>query len=497
MARVVSHVDGRYMGDLQVELLNDVGRDMNRSGSIITVSYLSPFYGVTNVLHNSENNDYNGTQKSYGFWMIPPDPGTLVMVIFVNGVASKGYWIGCVQDDYMNFMVPGLAATELSTQPGKGRQVVAEYNKKKNKLEHADQTMVAKPPHPFQKVLETQGLAKDDIRGITTSSARREFPSMVFGISTPGPIDRKAGAPTGKVGKSESKINDAFVSRLGGTTFVMDDGDDNFLRKTHPKDGPPVYASVENGENGMPDIPHNELVRIRTRTGHQILLHNSEDLIYIGNSRGTAWIELTSNGKIDIYAEDSVSIHTKKDFNFFAGNDVNIEATNNINIKAGANLNVETGSAYNLAVGTDNKILIKGNQSTTVNGTCQIKTGAFSQTISGAYNLTAGNTAITAGSLDINASGATKITGSSTDISGGSKVNITAGRIDFNGPTPAATASRNTPGEAPPTPEPIPTGEDGIVQRKPDHEPWAGHENLHNSGLKYTTATDTFKKIGK
>ncbi|MFM6199336.1 MAG: hypothetical protein ACKPE1_09375, partial [Dolichospermum sp.] len=66
-------------------------------------------------------------------------------------------------------------------------------------------------------------------------------------------------------------------------SFVMDDGD---------KDG------------------QNELVRIRTRTGHQILLHNSADLIYIANAKGTAWVELTSNGKIDIFAQDSVSIHT-------------------------------------------------------------------------------------------------------------------------------------------------------------------------------------------
>ena len=51
----------------------------------------------------------------------------------------------------------------------------------------------------------------------------------------------------------------------------------------------------------------------------QILLHNSEDLIYIGNGRGTAWVELTSNGKIDVYAKDSINFRTETDLNIKAG----------------------------------------------------------------------------------------------------------------------------------------------------------------------------------
>mgnify|MGYP004173768169 CR=1 FL=1 len=45
------------------------------------------------------------------------------------------------------------------------------------------------------KLLIDQGLANDNVRGNTTSSARRESPSQVFGISTPGPLDKTSGAP--------------------------------------------------------------------------------------------------------------------------------------------------------------------------------------------------------------------------------------------------------------------------------------------------------------
>jgi hypothetical protein len=486
------------MGALQVELLNDVGRNLNVTGSILQVKYLSPFYGVTGSQFVTDNNDYNGTQKSYGMWMVPPDVGTTVMVIFVNGDAAQGYWIGCVQDEYMNFMIPGLAATETTQPPSGKRKVVAEFNKKTNKLVHSDQTQVPKPVHPFQQVLESQGLADDDVRGITTSSARREIPSSVFGISTPGPVDRKPGAPTGKVGKRESLIESSFISRLGGTTFVMDDGDDNFLRKTHAKDGPPVYASVENGENGITDIPHNELVRIRTRTGHQILLHNSEDLIYIANARGTAWIELSSNGKIDIYAEDSVSIRTKKDFNFFADGNISMECLKDFKLKVGGSIGIEAGGDYSLLTENSN-IQVNGEQNITV-------TSDYKLTIGGGKNeaiatdlkvdVGAGSYFTSTNAMNIRSEANFISSSTSTNIAGGSEVNIAAGKINLNGPAGAPPASAAG-AEIAEQGTPLPLTEGSVVARIPDREPWAGHENLHGSAQSYSTATDTFKKIGK
>ena len=359
LAKVVSHLIPSYMGVLEVELLRPVGNDKS-SGQLHQVKMMSPFWGSTSVDYTSDTaNDYNNTQKSYGMWFVPPDVGNTVMVIFIDGDPKRGYWIGCIPDENMNFMVPGIAATEQVVEGG-GRLPVGEYNKKANP-QIPDATKIKKPKHPLADVLTTQGLVKDDIRGITTSSSRRELPSSVFGISTPGPVDKAPGAKTGKVGKADSAI-ETFVSRLGGTTFVMDDGDDKFLRKTKASDGPPVYVSVEQGETGgKKDIPHNELMRIRTRTGHQILLHNSEDLIYIGNARGTTWIELTSNGKIDIYAQDSISVHTDQDLNFTAGRDINLTAGQNINLNAGGTLNQQSTGQLNIRSGAAGKIYAAGN----------------------------------------------------------------------------------------------------------------------------------------
>jgi uncharacterized protein (DUF2345 family) len=344
-AIIVNHLDRTYTGTLEVELVkyDSAGNFPRRSGQLIQARYLSPFYGVTPAQGLTANDGYERTQKSYGFWAIPPDVGTRVLVIFVEGNISNAYWIGCVQDRFMNFMVPdGRPCTRNTTQATPSELAnlklpVGEYNKN---FENGDAVNPAYFPRPYNKdftaILEVQGTLIDEARGTTTTSAVREIPSMVFGMSTPGPLDKRNTHPTAEYGPEQSLIELPF-NRLGGSSFVMDDGDDKFVRATHASDGPPIYINKEDGEEGGDEtIPQNELIRFRTRTGHQIVMHNSEDFIYIANSRGTAWIELTSDGKIDIYAQDSISLFTENDFNVHAMRDINMEAGRNINMRASA-----------------------------------------------------------------------------------------------------------------------------------------------------------------
>lgn len=535
LATVISNIDPTYMGTLEVELLRPVGGS-GGEGQLHQVAFMSPFYGYTSSDYlGSDPDDYNNTQKSYGMWMMPPDVGVTVMVIFIDGDPKRGYWIGCIPDENMNFMVPGIAATQRVTEDVDfdkkdryGRVPVAEYNKiTPGNNTPSDPTQNLKPRHPLAKILEDQGLLFDDARGITTSSARREAPSMVFGISTPGPFDKRPGAKNAPWGKREHQIPSTPVSRLGGTTFVMDDGDDKFLRKTTPSEGPPDYASVENGETeGDPTLLHNELFRIRTRTGHQILFHNTEDLIYISNARGTSWIELTSDGKIDIYAKDSISVHTANDLNFYADRDINMEAGRNINIKATDKEAVgdptASGRIQVEAVGNFIKI-VNGNVFTQVDGTQDnVVTGAVTQSFEATWDVTTGDqTNLTIGAgFDLNTSDVNKLTsGGDMNISA-ANTTVSGGNINFNGPT-AATAGSAT-AATPPTPlETIdnPTEVEGetitsIMARIPTMEPYPHHENLDGTLFKpdatdreaataitvpdawksYSTNTDTFKK---
>jgi hypothetical protein len=524
LAKVISHLDATYMGMLEVQILRDVGAT-DSEGQLHQVKYMSPFFGKTDVSYNSKNDDYNGTQKSYGMWMVPPDVGAIVMIIFVEGNPKRGYWIGCVQDANMNFMIPGYAATENNVEGGfedsdgiKATRVpVAEYNKNIHNTS-SDVTKIVKPMHPFAKKLLAQGLLKDDTRGLTTSSARREVPSMVFGVSTPGPVDKNG--PTGPIGKKEHLVKNAPISRLGGSSFVMDDGDDKYLRRKSPSSGGPSYAAVEENElDGDVSRPHNELIRLRTRTGHQILLHNSEDLIYIGNSRGTAWIELTSDGKIDVYAEDSISLHTKQDFNFYAKRDFNFEAGRNFNIKVKGEMHTNVLQDHILIVDGNQKVEIKqdvnitydqtfkhhvkqqvdwifdqginwkvgGDVNSVVGGNTKVKiSGNVDETVSGnkAYTNGGNYQLNTGGNNNFQAGGNTNILTSGNHLE-------TASAIHMNGPTAATAVTAADPGSAdtaelpqvlkthvlpgPPHGDPYATV---IMRRVPTHESYPQHENI-------------------
>ena len=471
LAEVTNHLDPTYMGGLEVALIKSIPSVTKEQGETYVVRHLSPFGGNTSSRHEGTNSsDFNDVQKSYGMWFVPPDVGTTVMVIFIDGDPNQGYWMGCVTDVFQNHMVPGIAASrqvemtdEQRRKYGTDYLPVAEFHKKSKDLANPNPERFKKPIHPFADRLVQQGLLLDTIRGVTSSSARREVPSGVFGISTPGPLDDSAGAKRGKIGYTGN--SQAPVSRLGGSTFVMDDGD-------------------VNGQN--------ELVRLRTRTGHQILLHNTNDLIYIGNSKGTAWIELTSNGKIDIYAQDSVSIHTEHDFNFRADRDINIEAGRNINVRAGENMETNVAGYQFLSVDGDQKTFVRGDVDM-VFGPSKIYAETFDHYVAGEYKLSA------LGAVSVGSNGNINIgTAAVMNLGADSNILVTGANIHLNGPSAAEPSVADTAVAPPYLPlfsvpnRKVDAGwansvfyNSGtittIMQRVPTHEPWPQHEAINPS----------------
>jgi hypothetical protein len=463
MAKVVGYLDPGLMSGLEVSLSRDNGNTIGDLGQTYTVRYASPFYGVTAYENLGLNKtDYNDTQKSYGMWFPTPEIGTTVLCAFVDGNTAEGFWFACVPSKFMNHMIPAIGgsnAVELTPEQKKKYDTtlplpVAEINRKTNSLDKSLETnKIKKPVHPIADVFLEQGLLEDDVRGTTTSTSRRSIPNTVFGISTPGPVDRGIDAKKQFIGKRQAQSPSTVpVSRLGGTQLVFDDGDDQFIRKKPAGQGPLEYADTLKKEKGNTNIPYNEYVRLRTRTGHQILLHNSEDLIYIGNARGTSWIELTSNGKIDVYAQDSVSIHSENDVNIRADRDINLEAGRNVNMKAaGGNIQLEAVGNLNLIAAQNGKI-----------------------TVGAGFDLVSGS------GTKLSSGGATNIKSSGTNIDGGN-INLNSGLAVAA--TPASTLSTHAN---------IKTSSSStwgnkkrysagtlqsIMKRIPMHEPWALHEN--------------------
>lgn len=540
LAKVVSVLDPTFNGKLKVTILRTQGNDPKTESQTYLVSPAFPFFGYTpyEALGNNPN-DFNDTQKTYGMWFVPPDVGVTVMVVFADGDPSQGYWFACVPPTFSNHMVPAIAGTtEVAISDADKKKYdtkqplpTGDINKRHNAIaQEINPEKIKKPIHPIADRFLEQGTLEDDVRGVVTSTGRRQNPNSVFGISTPGPLDKRTNAKRIVIGTTESKTPSSIpASRLGGTQFVIDDGDERFLRKTSAGAGPVDYADVAAGQKGDVGIPYNEYTRIRTRTGHQLLLHNSEDLIYVGNARGTAWLELTSNGKIDIYAADSISIHSENDLNIKADRDINIEAGRNISMKATAEYQSEAVLHRRDEAG--NPIPKIQDEAGTEAGRIQIESAFNTNILIGAngkietrtYENAAG--VLVPGDLDIDIIGNTRIeqainldikTGGRTSLTTGLTTEIkssgdhieTASNIHMNGPEARTADSAQNIADLI-THANIFTNPDvgwnqnkryqegsikSIMKRIPMHEPWALHEN---NAPAFFNPTNTDREIGK
>jgi hypothetical protein len=178
-----------------------------------------------------------------------------------------------------------------------------------------------KPIHTYQyAVLRAQGLEKDPIRGAISSSSQRETPSMVFGISTPGRPYKNDPADdinylSNILANTLPPDWDRVPARKGGHQFVMDDG---------------------------APLGEDQLVRLRTARGHQIMMHDTENTLYISHADGTSWIEMTKEGDFKIYTKGSFSVRAEGNMNFHSDSNINFNSGGDIKFKAGNKFQVES-----------------------------------------------------------------------------------------------------------------------------------------------------------
>ena len=328
---VKNNLDPARAGRLQI-WIPELGGQESDSQSWRTVCYASPYFGSTQL--QGKNNSWEDAPQTYGMWAIPPDLDNQVLCTFVNGDPNRGFWYACVPSMASHNMVPGIAAgnnpkkdsidsTLLPTITDGSVLPTTEFNDDDPTVTIDENFYYnAKPVHQAQyKNLLQQGLDKDPVRGTITSSSQREAPSGVFGISTPGRFVKDTAANDEFLNKLESgTLTEADLPtgpRKGGHQFVMDDGD------IAGKDA---------------------LVRLRTASGHQLLMSDTEKIMYISNSSGSVWIELVDNGQMHIYSSGGFNLRTEGDMNLHSDSNINMHAAKVINMTSGSKINVETNT---------------------------------------------------------------------------------------------------------------------------------------------------------
>lgn len=303
--------DPQNMGRLQV-YIPDFGGDPEVESSWISASYASPFGGTTSIFEQGRNvEEYSDTIKSYGFWAVPPDLDTQVLVTFIAGKGAPCYWFACVFQTGTQVSIPGLPAGKTH----KGENIPVAPKNKKDMDPDLEKYVAHEPAYT---ALKTQGLENDPLRGTTTSGAMREAPSKVIGLLTPGQHQ-----------------------------FVLDDGD---------KDG------------------NNRLIRLRTTNGTQLLLDDVAGHVYLISKSGESWVELSADGRIHLYGSKDINIRSQENINLYADNNVNIEAGLNINMKANAgSFQASAGDEISMLAVTNTKIT-SGETSNILSGVAHYET---------------------------------------------------------------------------------------------------------------------------
>jgi hypothetical protein len=431
---VKDNIDPIRCGRLRVYIDDMSGQDPDDSNSWATVNYMTPFYGLTaGDAPKTGYGTYLQNPSSYGMWNSPPDIGTTVICLFINGDTNYGYWIGCVPEPEALYMVPAIGAAETvvvnggeaDSYGGATKLPVSNINTNNPEIDNSSEFFnEPKPVHSYLAgVLAQQGLIRDTIRGTIGTSAQRESPSRVgWGVNTPGRPIYEGGFTDENITDAvkDQKNNLKVISRRVGHSIVMDDGD---------------------------LIGRDQLIRLRTSLGHQILMSDDGQTLFIIHANGQSYIELGKEGTIDMYATNSVNIRTQGDLNLHADNNININAKKDLNMY-GENVYVQSDKKTEVKVGTDYATQVQNNHTVKVDGKMSFKS---------------------AGDASLASSVNTYVNGSKVNLNTGESSLIPAAVDPFTTVAHTDTLFDKSKGWAA-----APASLLSIVSRAPAHAPWAG-----------------------
>ena len=298
---------------------------MNDPNGWVTVEYAPSWYGCTPC--TTANNTFEENPKSYGVNFPAVDIGT--RIAFFRTQSGRNYYFCHIPSQNMQGMIPGIHYEEINGV----NEPVTEYNK--NLGETAKSVF-----KPLSDGLKKQGLDKDMLRGLSSASPKREIPSRAFGfLSTRG---------------QQLVIDDGFIEGEIG---------DNW-EKTPLVEKPTSKNNVANSTTPR----QSEMIRLRTRSGAQILISETTGHIYLINKDGNVWVELNNSGNFDVWSSNGCTFRTNGTMNIRADQDINIEAGNNINLRAASgNITQNAGGSINYQCTTDYNISATKMQVTATN----------------------------------------------------------------------------------------------------------------------------------
>ncbi len=261
-------------------------------------NYISPFAGIVN---NNQfyrgTDDSNGTSEGslhYGFWAIP-EMGAHVLVGCIDGDPRRRFWIGCMPEH---------------------QQTNTQFNGRyrwDNGRVNGPLTNTGQPMQPLHDNL---------LESFNDRNDSPEFRSRAADYQVAANDETTGQIPNSRLRDSLDQQNEQIIANDPDTwehaTLGAQGYDWSGFKQLGAQMSSRVYGLSSPGMHAftMDDRPFNSRMRLRTTAGHQILMDDTNERIYITTAKSNTYIELDQSGNIDVYAKRRISFHAENDINF-------------------------------------------------------------------------------------------------------------------------------------------------------------------------------------
>lgn len=456
VGRVMDTNDPMQSGRIRV-YIPGLDRNTGKVGELPFAIYCSPFAGhQQKPSRGPEDNVYTTGPVAYGMFAIPK-VGTDVIVGCLNGDPNIRVWFGALYGVLLDSTLPH------------GRYTFNNPNQPAGTLDGP----LSASEQPIQPLYDNLTQAYTRTTAVASNDNGKDLPPRKNFEWRVRAADYQAAG----LGNIQKNLPDQVVSKLAddrnysfteedGNKFKNGDYTQGYAESRVDPNGVSNPANVDGGQNldpqtyswttpgfssiAMDDRPENARIRLRTGSGHQIILDDTNERIYISTVEGNNWIEMDQSGNVDIYAARRVSIHSEIDVNVTTGGTfrvmakggIHLDSEGEVRITSKKDTHLRSYGATRMKSNDDTNISSGGNVNVNVSATLNLQSGK-------ATNINTGGTGAwtTASSLNFNASGQILQTGS---------------QIHFNGPTASTAKSAAQSG----------ANDAYFTNRVPEHEPW-------------------------
>jgi len=418
---VIDTNDPLEMGRVRARVPAFGDRQYHKTEDLPWCQYVSPVAGtVRSDTASRGSSDEKPTLGSvaYGFWSIPKI-GSSVLVACINADPMQRIWLGCLPTETAVHTMPhGRYLYDTSSQ------AVSNKGQPEGPLSGEEQPIQPLYENQSKAFGGRQGNYEWRTRGADHSVGGNDQIILQInpGVVAKSPDDYNfpfteddGNVINSKSGYAKSRIDPNTPSEVTGQ---------NYDSLTHGWTTPGFHSI------SMDDRVENCRMRFRTSAGHQIILDDTNERIYINTAEGENWVQIDQDGNVDVFCK-RLSVHSTNEMNFTSGKTIRMFAKEGIHMVSQGELRIQTNNDLHIRSAGNIRTFCNGSNFTEAKGAIHVKTGST-------LHLTSD------GQMNLFASG---------------NIVETGAQIHLNGPNAAPAAS---PAEQPAF----------WTNRVPSHEPW-------------------------